>query len=107
MGRCEAAHSRGQRRELLPRLECPTRHPTLTDDRQESSDGELSVIGDRDCRRAIEGPALHDDVTPSTPNIGESVLLQNPADVAPGEDAKSTHRRRRTSSRTRLNAGAG
>jgi hypothetical protein len=46
-------------------------------------------------------------LTSSAPNFGESVLFQDAADLASGEDAQSTHRRRRTSSRIRRAVGAG
>jgi hypothetical protein len=35
----------------------------------------FGVIRDRHRGRALEGAALHDDMTPSAPNLNESVLL--------------------------------
>lgn len=76
---------------LLRRLERRARHAALADDRQQGSGGQLGVVRDRDRGRTLGGPALHDDVAPSAPNFGESVLLQDAADRASGEDAQSTH----------------
>lgn len=57
---------------------------------------DLPVIGDGDGGRAVGGPALHDDVTPTPADLGEPDRLGDPADLAPGEDAEPTQRWPRT-----------
>lgn len=67
----------------------------LADDAQQRSGSNLGMIGHRHRSRGVPVTALHDDVTAALSNLSETVVLENPAHVAPRQDPKSTQPRSR------------
>jgi hypothetical protein len=58
-------------------FELRPRYPTLPDDGQQRTDGELAVIWDGNRDTAGIGAALHDDVTSALAHLDEPVLLKD------------------------------
>ncbi len=69
--------------------------PRLPNDRLECPDAQLAVIGNGNRARRRRSALLHDDVAAASAHLLEAVRREDAADLAAGEDAQLTQRRRR------------
>lgn len=60
----------------------------MSDDRAQSPNSDLGVVGNGNGERAVVGALLHDYVAAAPPHFDEAVVLQDLADLAPRENPK-------------------